>query len=319
MITPHLLHYLSAALALSVASIGGGLGQGLAGASSIMAMRRQPLGNNNIFRAMIIGLALIESGIIIALVMTLITLFSAHQDLTWAIAISEIGISLAIGVAAAATSLASSYVVKAATESISRQPFFSQKIITLMLLAQSIIEAPIVFAFIISLLIRANFSPSLELIDGIKYLAAGILMALGSIGPSIGQALFAHSACTSIGLNKRAYDKIFPFALLSEAVIETPMIFCLLLSLIILYIPTVPTNEVLQGTSIFIAAFTLGIGSIGTAIGIGHVTARSCYQISQEPSNYSIIVRTTLLVEAFIESAVIYAMIVALLLVMKTS
>ena len=319
MISPHLFHYLSAALALSIASIGGGLGQGLAGANSIIAMRRQPLGHNSIFRAMIIGLALIESGIIISLVMTLITLFGQHETITWAIALSEIGISLAIGIAAAATSIASSYVVSAATDSISRQPFFAQKIITLMLLSQSIIEAPIVFAFIISLLIRAHFSLSLEIIDGIKYLAAGILMALGSVGPSIGQALFAYSACTSVGLNKRAYDKIFPFALLSEAVIETTMIFCLLLSLIILYIPTVPGKEILQGTSIFIAAFTLGVGSIGTAIGIGHVTARSCYQISQEPNNYSVIVRTTLLVEAFIESAVIYAMIIALLLVMKAS
>lgn len=319
MITPHLLHYLSAAFALSIASIGGGIGQGLAGAHSIMALRRQSLGHNHIFRAMIIGLALIESGIIISLVMTLITLFSEHNAITWAIALSEVGISLAIGIAAAATSIASSFVVSAATKSISRQPFFAQKIITLMLLSQSIIEAPIVFAFIISLLIRGNFSPSLEMIGGIKHLAIGILMALGSIGPSIGQGLFAYAACTSVGKNRRAYDKIFPFALLSEAVIETPMIFCLLLSLIILYIPTVPTQEILQGTSIFTAAFTLGIGSMGTAIGIGHVASRSCYQIAQEPNNYSIIVRTTLLVEAFIESAVIYAMIIALLLIMKTS
>ena len=131
--------------------------------------------------------------------------------------------------------------------------------------------------------------------------------------------IFAYAACTAVGKNKKSYDKIFPFSLLSEAVIETPMIFCLLLAFIILFLPPLADQFAEQVAAIVSAAFALGMGSIGTAVGIGYAASRSCYQIAREPKNYSVIVRMTLLVEAFVESSVIYAMIIALMLIMKAS
>jgi len=319
MITPIMLHYFSACFALAIACIGAGLGQGFAGMSVLDSMNRQPLGNNNNFNAMIIGLALIESGIIIALVITLITLFGTYETITWGIALSEMGIGLMIGVAAASTSIASGFVVKASSEAIARQPFFYQKILTVMLLSQSIIEAPIVFAFIVSLLIRLNMSQTMDVFTGIKHLSAGIVLMFGCIGPSIGQAIFAHAACKAIGRNKKAYNKIFTFSLFSQAFIETPIIFCLVFSLIIIFsVQATDFNFIEQSFKTIISAFTLGFGSIGTAIGIGYASSKSCTQIARDPENYGVILRTTLLVEAFIESSVIYAMIIAMLLLVST-
>ena len=319
MILADFLHYFSAIIALCLGAIGGGIGQGIAGFSVIQSLERQPTGNDSEFRAMVIGLALIESGIIIALVITLLLLFGEKKDISMGIALSELGIGLAIGLAAASISIASSFIVKASCQSIARQPFFAQKIITVMLLAQSIIEAPVIFAFIIALLIKTNITPTMDIIDGVKYLAAGLTIGIGSIGPSIGQAIFGYAACSSIGINKNAYNKIFPFTLLSEVVIETPMIFCLLLAFIIIYTPSSVPQEVLQGATFLSAAFAIGVSALGTSIGIGYTAAKSCYQIAYEPSNYPLIIRTALLIEAFIESAVIYAMIVAFLLIMKVS
>ena len=124
---------------------------------------------------------------------------------------AEIGMALAVGFAAFSISIASSMVVRACTTAISRQPLFASKIFTFMLLTQSIIEAPVIFAFILGFLIKTNSNAMMPEVQGLKFLCAGLLFALGCIGPSVGQAIFASAACSSIGINKHAYSKIFPF------------------------------------------------------------------------------------------------------------
>ncbi len=319
MLTPQLLHYFSAGLTVALGGLGGGLGQGIAGSHTLGSVMRQPTGNDQGFRAMIIGLALIESGCIVALVVTLLMLMSAPKEITMAIAIAELGAALAVGIAAVAISLASSFVVKAATQSISRQPMFSQKIFTLMLLTQSIIEAPVIFAFIVALTIKAQLGSITCFAQGLQLLAAGLAVAFGCIGPSIGQAIFAHSANSALGINKNAYAKIFPFALVCEAIIETPMIFCLLFSFLIVHqtLPIGIGDSLVPVIPFFVAAFTVGVGALGASTAIGYVASKSCLEIAHEPKNYPQLIRTTLLAIAFIESTVVYALIVGFFLILR--
>lgn len=317
MISPEFLHYGAAIAGISLGAIGAGIGLGIAAFGIQESMMRQPTGNSESFRAMIIGLALIESGVIIALVTTLLTLMSGMHNTSWEVAFAELGIGLAVGVSAATISVASSFVVKAAAEAIARQPLFSGKILIFMLIAQSIIEAPVIFAFIVAILVRLQLSPALQLAQSLKLFSSTFVIALGCIGPSIGQAIFAYSACKAIGLNKNAYNKIFPYSLLTEAIIETPMIFCLLVSLLILYSPVLDVAVMMPAIKYFFAALTLGMGSLGGAIGIGYVSAKSCYYLALQPGAYNYIIRSTLLAIAFIESSIIYALIIAILLVTR--
>lgn len=315
MLIAQILHYSAAFITLILAVLGGGIGQGIASFATIDAINRQPCSYNANFRALVIGLALIESGIIIALVTALMIIFSV-QPLTLGVAIGELGIAVAIGFAGGAVSIASSFVVKAATESIGRQPFFAQKLMTVMLLSQSIMEAPVIIAFIVSLLIRNRINANPEVLFGLQGLAAGIATGLGSVGPSIGQAIFTQKSLQSIGINKNAYNKIFSFMLLLEAVIETPLIFCLLVSLIILYRPL---DGALIGDALVLitAAVTISLGALGTATGIGYTASKSVQGVAENVDLYGILLRTTLLVVAFIESSIIYAMIIALMLIME--
>ncbi|MFA6263254.1 MAG: hypothetical protein WCW33_01995 [Candidatus Babeliales bacterium] len=308
MMTPILLHYISAGLSILLGAIGAGIGLGIAASGVEDAMTRQPTGNEQSFRAMIIGLALIESGAIIALVTTLLILLSGSREMTWEVARVEFAIGLAVGVAAAAISIASSFVVRAASQAIARQPFFAQKIMTFMIIAQSIIEAPVIFSFIIAMLVKTQLTAFIDADTSIKLFAAGMVIALGCIGPSVGQSLLARAACTSVGLNKNAYNKLFPFTLLNQAIIETPMIFCVLLALIITY-----SNP--MAIKALVAALTLGTAAIGSSIGIGYVASRGTYQIALDPTVYANILRPTILAAAFIESSMIYGLIVSLLLV----
>ena len=82
------------------------------------------------------------------------------------------------------------------------------------------IKPVVTIAFIVALLIRLSLTPDTTTFEGIKLLCAGAVVGIGSIGPSIGQLFFARSACTSIGVHKKAYNRIFAFSLLSQAIIE---------------------------------------------------------------------------------------------------
>ena len=59
---------LGAGLAIGLAALGGGIGQGLAAGSALTGIARNPNAADKIFTPMIIGLALIESLVIYALV-----------------------------------------------------------------------------------------------------------------------------------------------------------------------------------------------------------------------------------------------------------
>lgn len=317
MIHPELLHYLAAGLSISLGAIGSGIGQGIAGAGGQLAMLRQPTGSDNTFKATIIGLALIESGTIVALVTTLYLLLTAPEIITFEIAFAELGIGLAVGTAAAAISIASSLVVRASTQAIARQPFFSAKILPFMLISQSIIEAPVIFAFLVALLTKTKLTPDITLYQSISLFAGGLVMALGCIGPSIGQAMFSNAACKSIGLNKNAYNKIFPYTLINQALIETPMIFCILMALIIIFNPLGNSLTLLASLKFLIAAVTLSLGTFGVGIGLGIITSKGCEHIALQPACYNAMIRITLLAVAFVESTVIYALIISMLLIMK--
>ncbi|MFA6991543.1 MAG: ATP synthase F0 subunit C [Candidatus Babeliales bacterium] len=319
MILAHFLHYFSAVITIVLGAMGGGIAQGLAGSASIESLLRQSLGSDESSRAMIVGLALIESGVIIALVTTLTTLISIENLSTQAMGFAELGVALAVGFAALSISIASSMVVRACTNSISRQPLFAPKIFAFMLLTQSIIEAPVIFAFILGFVIKTNANIAMPDVQGLKLLCAGLLFAIGCLGPSIGQAIFAHAACSSIGINKHAYNKIFPFTLICEAVIETPVIFCLLLAIVISYtnIPIALLDSLAPFYVILSAVFCLAFGALGAAISTGKISAKSCTQIATNESSYGTMMRANLLTVAFIESTLIYTLIISLLLVTK--
>ena len=139
MISPFFLHIISIGTIITLATIGTGIGQGLGAFGALKSLARQDLGAPQIFRALVIGLAIIESGIILALVLTLLlSLMTDGSTITYPIALAELGMALAIGIVSTVVSVSSSSALKSSCKSISRQPFFAQKVLTLMLLAQAI-------------------------------------------------------------------------------------------------------------------------------------------------------------------------------------
>lgn len=315
-ITPEMIHNVTVGVIIAIGSMGGAIGQGIAASGTLESITRQPASYHENLRTMFIGVALIESGPIVTLVCSLMLCFS-ETPVSWGSAYADCGVAFLLSITSFLACIASGLVVRAASISIGRQPFLAKNIFTLMVLAQAIIEAPIIFAFILTSLIQHFITPELSLIQGAQYCAAALALGFGSIGPSIGQAFFASACCSAIGIRKAVYHKIFPFMLLNQTLIDTPLIFSLLFSFLILYTPMSPLAEFIHVVPLIMAAITIGCGSIGSGIGIGYTASCSAYQIAENPENYNSIFKTTLLSVMFIESSTIYAMIIALSLIMK--
>lgn len=64
------------------------------------------------------------------------------------------------------------------------------------------------------------------------------------------------------------------------------------------------------------AAFAMGVGTIGPALGQGLVGSKACENIGKYPQSYSHIRNTLALALGIIETSAIYAFIVALLLIL---
>jgi len=68
-----------------------------------------------------------------------------------------------------------------------------------------------------------------------RYLAAGLAIGLGAIGPGIGEGLIASKALEAMGRNPEASNKITPIMFVAMAITESTGIYALVVALIILF------------------------------------------------------------------------------------
>ncbi|MBT3456306.1 hypothetical protein HN446_04535 [bacterium] len=310
-----LLHYCSIAFAVGVNSVGVGIGEGRASVAALKAINQQPSAQNAIGKVAIIGTALIETSAVLGL-FTAIILFRNPLPETNAlyVAIAEVGCALAIGLSGFIVGIVSSFPTEQSCYSIARQPFFSNKILNLTLLTQSIIQSPLIFSFLVLLFIKTQAATITTLADSVRYLSSGLCIGLGSIGPAIGLAIFAKNACKSIGINRHVYGKILTFSIISLAIIETPIIFALLISLVLAIISIPTTNMITTIAAMLAAGICMGLGTLFPGISSGKVASKACIQIAYRPDAHPIVSRVSMLAQGLIDTCAIYALLISLMI-----
>ena len=314
----YFLHFLATGIALFVAALGVGIGQGIVGGFAARAFPRQSLGVDQSFTAMIIGLAITETGCVFGLIIAFMLLMGfTPATFTLGAGLAELGMALVIGLPAAVVGVASGLVLKATCETIMRQPFHARSSMTLMLIALSFIEAPAIFGFIISLLIQVSYTNNISVYEGIRFLCAGSVFAFGALGAVIGQSLFTHSALRSLGAAPASYERIFTYMLIAVSIIETPVIFCLVMSFLYLYTPLTLGATVFGICGLAASTCALGLGAIGAGIANGHTASKGVYEIALDVRRYGQILQTSMVTLAIIESCAIYAFIISLLLLSR--
>lgn len=76
----------------------------------------------------------------------------------------------------------------------------------------------------------------IETVKIAAYIAAGICMGLGTIGPALAQGYIGGKACESISKRPESYNLIMRALLLGLVTVETSAIYALLVALILLFI-----------------------------------------------------------------------------------
>jgi len=179
----------------------------------------------------------------------------------------------------------------------------------------SLIQSSIIFGFLIGLFISFQLQSVETLAHGAILAAGGLALGLGAIGPTIGLGTFARKACMAVSINRKAYNRIIPFVFLSQAVIETPLIFAFLISLLITLTGPAKGTDPLTITRMFAAALAIGIGTFSPGISSSNTAASACHQISYNPQQYSILSQTTLFGQGLIDAAAIYALLISLAII----
>ena len=312
------LHYGAIAASIAISSISVGLGEGLISWSALSAIDRQPSAQDDVMRVAIIGMTLVETVAILGLLMSILLLVyttSGNDNIFSNYA--EIGIIAAMSITGLVIGLASALPAQAACHAVARQPFFAHRISGFMLMTQVLIQTPMISAFLVSLFIQGQSGSAMTLTDSLRLIASGLCVGIGSIGPAIGLSIFSKAALTSLGKNSKAYNKLLSFTFISEALIETPIIFCLIIAITLLFIvPHSPTDNPIHGIIFLAAGLCTGLGTLGTGISSGITAAAACTQIGNNPDAYNILSRTSILAQSLIETVVLYTVVLSLLMIL---
>ena len=314
MIAATILYFITIALVIAITSVAVGLGESLISIQAIKCIDIQPAAKTEINKAALLGIALTETSAIIALVVAII-LFSKTTLNAYA-SLPLLGIALAIILPGFTAGWYSAQPISNACQSIMRQPFFSHKIINVMLITTSFIQTPVIFGFIITLFIFYKIPDCTNMTTSIQLFASGLAIGLGSIGSIIGLSHYASAACASICYNRNTYFRIITFTFISQALIETPVIFALIIALLILNTNTDSAN-LTTNIALICAALCTAISNIAPGIGSGKTAASACHQITINPEQYSNISKASLIAQGMLDSFAIYGWAISLFILLK--
>jgi F-type H+-transporting ATPase subunit c len=310
------LHYSAITTSIVISSVSVGIGQGIVSWGAMNAIDRQPAAKDDVNRVAIIGMTMAETVAILGLIISIILLSTDMQMYTPFSYYSEIGIITAMGITGLVIGIASAFPAKAACHAVARQPFFSHRISAFMLITQVLIQTPMISAFIVSLFIQGQAHSVQTMSDSLRLIASGLCVGMGSIGPAIGLSIFAQAAIKSLGKNTKAYDKLLAFTFISEALIETPIIFCLIIATVLLFVVSRTNLTDIDGIIFLAAAFCTGFGTLGAGISSGRTAATACTQIGENPQAYHVLSRTSILAQTLIETMVLYTVLLSLLMIL---
>lgn len=304
------LHYgvIALTVALSVFSVG--FGQSKATVGLLQALNHQPAAHQQLSFLFLLGMAMLEFIGILAVFTGILLLMNIPE--TMSMLLCYTGAACALLIPSIVVGIASAYPLSEIFMALARQPLLYPQLLRQLLFTQIMLQTPTLFGFVITLLLFSKAVSTLSITAGLKLCATGLMFGLGVIGPTLGIALLATEACYRIGLNKNVVDKIFSFTLISQGVIETPVLLVVMLSLFMMF--TSISSGMYAGIVYLATALCMGCINLSSGINSGITARSSCQQINQYPQEYSNISNANLITLTFIETSVIYGMIIVFMI-----
>ncbi len=233
--------------------------------------------------------------------------------------LSMLGAAIAIGLGGIGAGIGIGMSGAAACEGIGRQPKMSSELFRIMLIGQAATSTPPTFALVVSILLLFGKYEGALLIQGFAALGAGISIGAGAFASGIGSAFPASRACEAIARQPHLRGPFTTLMLLGQAVSQTPVIFALMVSFMLMFMPAKPDAGFVEFVAVISAGICMGFGAMGPSIGSG-IAAESAIigaRHHREPAKaVGLLTRVMLLGQAVAQSTSIYALVVALVLIM---
>jgi F-type H+-transporting ATPase subunit c len=303
-------------LAMGLGAIGAAIGEGYTASQANIAVSQNPKMSGEIFKSMLVGQAVAESASIFALVIAILLLFvdTAGADLLKAAAL--FGAGLCMGLGAIGSGVGSGFPAGKACIGMVRQPAIAAKITTNMLIGSAVCQTPAIFAMVVALVLMfMDYGNAPLYPTWAALLGAGFSMGLSAIGSGLGGGYAAGASCEGIARQPESTGNVTTIMLVGQAVSQTPAIFGLLVSFVLMFKSFPESTAVSTSAGLLAAGLCMGFGGIGPGIGNGLTAEGAVKWVARNMAFAGELMRIMLVGQAVSQSTAIYAMVVSLVLI----
>jgi ATP synthase F0 subunit c len=222
-----------------------------------------------------------------------------------------------MGFGAIGAAIGEGYTAAQANDALSRNTEAVGDIFKTMLVGQAIAESASIFALVIAMILLFSNFPVETYVTVAAIVGAGLSMGLGAIGSGVGSGFPAGAACLGMSRQPAMAGRLTTNMLIGSAVCQTPSIFALVTSFILLFSdfsgrPVSPTWAAMLG-----AGLAAGLSAIGSGIGGGAVAKASCDGIARNPESAGTVTNIMLLGQAITQTPAILGLLVSFILIFK--
>ncbi len=237
---------------------------------------------------------------------------------TWVKIAAYTGGGLCIGFGAIGAAVGEGFTASQANSAISRNPEMAGDVFKSMLVGQAVAESAAIFALVVTLILLFSGFGVDTFVTPWAVFSAGICTGLGAIGSGIGAGFPAGAACEGMVRQPGMSSKLTTNMLIGSAVCQTPAVFALVISFILLYTdfstkPLWPTWAAVLG-----AGLSTGLSAIGAGVGSGMVAQSSCEGVARQPSAATVTTNSMLLGQAITQTTAIYGLLIGFILLFKS-
>jgi len=301
--------YAGGGIAMGFGAIGAAIGEGYTAAKANLAVSRNPKISGDIFKNMLVGQAVAESSSIFALVIAILLLFMNVPNPTHLKAAAFLGAALCMGFGAIGSGIGACY-------GMAQQPKSSSQLTTNMLIGSAVCQTPAIFAMVVSLmLIFMDFGNAPLTPTWAAFVGAGLSMGLAAIGSGFGGGLAAGASCEGIARTPQSVASVTTVMLVGQAVAQTPSIFGLLVSFILIFKTFPESTQLATPMALLSAGLCMGFGGIGPGIGNGMAAEGAVRWVARNVEQSGTLMRIMLVGQAVSQSTAIYAMVISLVLI----
>ncbi len=306
---------LAGGICMGLGGIGSGIGSGFPGGETCKALTRQPKLSTNLTTVMLIGAAVSQTPAILAMVIALMLLFINFGDPEPIKAMALLGAGLCMGFGAIGSGAGSGHPGGAACRGIGIQPEAQGILTTSMLVGAAVCQTPAIFAMVVALMLMfVNFGDVPFNPYWAAFLGAGLSTGIAAIGSGWGGGMAAGASCEGIARQPRTAGIVTTTMLVGQAVAQTPCIFGLLVSFILLFKGHPEAVALAPAMALLAAGICMGLGGLGPGFGNGITAASAVNWVARNEENAGLLMRMMLVAQAVAQSTAIYSMVIALVL-----